>query len=90
LVAYGHETTVKMTVTVLANVYVAPGPVRVKAGSTVLCTTWLRYVNNVDTMSCTLTAKKLPVGSYKVSATYLGFPGYAASASGWKKLTITH
>jgi hypothetical protein len=90
LVAYGHETTVKMTVTVVANVYVAPGLVRVKAGSTVLCTTRLRYVNNVDTVSCTLTAKKLPVGSYKVSATYLGFPGYAASASGWKKLTITH
>ncbi|MCW2936185.1 MAG: hypothetical protein JWM19_7147 [Actinomycetia bacterium] len=89
-VAYGHETTVKITITVSASVYVAPGPVRVKAGSTVLCTTWLRYVANVDTISCTLTAKKLPVGSYQVSAAYLGFPGYATSVSGWKKLTITH
>jgi hypothetical protein len=64
--------------------------VTVKAGSTVLCTTRLRYVSNADTASCTLTAKRLAVGKYTVVAYYRGYPGYGTSNSTAKTLTITH
>jgi hypothetical protein len=90
--AYGHEQPVHATVTVRPQVYVLPGgTVTVKAGATAVCTVHLTVneTTGAGTGSCALPAAKLAAGSYNLTATYNGAPGYATSASAHKALKVT-
>jgi hypothetical protein len=91
-VAYGDEQAVHATVTVTPGAYVLPGgTATVKAGSTTLCTVKLTVVagSGSDKGNCAIPATRLPAGTAKVTASYNGVPGYAASTSGYKVLKVT-
>jgi hypothetical protein len=90
-VAYGDEQSEHISVKVTAK---APrtrglsstpaGTVTVKAGRTTVCVITLRSGKG----TCTLTAERLPAGTYTVIAAYPGSTDYAGSASAKKNLTI--
>ena len=60
------------------------GTVTVKAGSATLCVITLRSGPG----SCTLTARVLRPGTYRVTAAYPGSPDFAPSVSPAKTLTV--
>jgi hypothetical protein len=85
-VKFGHEQSEKLTVQVKPQTSGTPaGQVTIKAGSTALCTITLKAAKG----SCTLTAKKLRIGKYQLTASYPGNTLYAGSTSPKKTLTVT-
>jgi hypothetical protein len=84
-VSYGHEQAEKLSVAVSPK-YAGPagGKVTIKAGKTTVCVITLKSGKG----SCTLTAKKLPAGTYHLTAAYPGSADYASSASTKQTLTI--
>jgi hypothetical protein len=84
-VIYGNEQAEKVTVTVSAGSGGTPsGTVTVASGSTSVCVITLTSGKG----SCTLTARKLPPGSYHLVATYGGSAGFGGSASAAKTVTV--
>lgn len=82
----GHENTVRVSATVLTRHAGTPwGKVVVKAGNTVICVITLRAGQG----TCRLPARKLKVGSYQITASYLGNADFFPSASVRKTLRIT-
>jgi hypothetical protein len=85
-VTYGHENAEKLAVSVshVGGVFAA-GKVTVRIGGTVLCTISLRQGSG----SCTLASKRLQVGTYHLTAGYLGNGDYYGSVSSSKTLKVT-
>lgn len=84
-VTYGHEQAEKLSVTVSPRFAGTPGGrVTVKAGRTTVCVITLKSGKG----GCTLTAKKLPAGTYTLIAAYPGSADFGSSASAKKTLTI--
>jgi hypothetical protein len=85
-VRYGHEQDEKISVSVTSRTGGRPGGrVIVATQQGTLCVITLANGKG----GCTLTAKKLPVGSYTARASYAAGNTYAGSASGTKSLTVT-
>ena len=85
-VRFGHEQSEKLTVRVRPQTSGTPaGKVTITAGSTTLCTITLKAAKG----SCSLTAKKLRIGRYQLTASYPGSTPYAGSTSPKKTLTVT-
>jgi hypothetical protein len=85
-VTYGHEQAERLSVTVSAHPGSTPtGTVTVGAPRTTLCTIKI----SAGKGACSLTAAKLAAGSYKLTASYAGAPGFRSSASAAKILTVT-
>ncbi|HET7016053.1 MAG TPA: Ig-like domain-containing protein [Streptosporangiaceae bacterium] len=85
-VRFGHEGAEHISVQVTRRDGRVPsGTVAVKAGSVTLCTIKLK----VGKGGCSLTAKKLRVGTYHLVASYSGGTIVAKSASGSVKLVVT-
>ena len=83
-VRYGHEQDEKISVSITSRTGGTPGGrVTVAARQGTLCVITLTNGKG----SCTLTAKKLPVGSYTAKASYTGGTTYAGSATA-KNLTV--
>jgi hypothetical protein len=84
-VTYGHEQSEKLSVAVAPEYSGTPtGKVTVKAGRATVCVITLTSGKG----ACTLTAKRLPAGTYALAAAYPGSTEYADSASARKTLTI--
>jgi hypothetical protein len=84
-IRFGHEQAERISVKVTPRTGGTPGgKVTVKAGSAALCVVTLAHGKG----SCSLAARKLRPGSYRVTARYGGSQTYAGSASGTKTLTI--
>lgn len=82
----GHERAERLTVRVKGPGGSAPsGKVTVKARSATLCVITLKG----GTGSCMLSARRLPPGRYKLTASYGGGTAFAGSTSPAKALTIT-
>jgi hypothetical protein len=74
-----------VSVAVTANTGGRPaGKVTVEAGSAALCAITLRSGRG----SCTLTARRLRPGTYRVTAAYHGSPDFARSVSRAKTVTV--
>ena len=85
-VTFGHEQAERLSVQVTAATGASPtGQVAIKAGATRICTITLAKGKG----SCTLTASKLAVGTYQLTATYNGDGTHARSTSPKKALTVT-
>jgi hypothetical protein len=85
-VRYGQENSEHLTVRVAPQYHGIPtGTVTVKAGSVSICTIFLKS----GTGSCTLSATKLKVGSYLLTATYSGSSSYNAASSPRVALKVT-
>ena len=83
---YGHERVVSFSVRVAPQYLGVPaGRVIIHAGRYTACVITLSSVRG----SCALTATKLPTGSYRVTASYVGNADFTASASATRLLTIT-
>jgi hypothetical protein len=84
-VTYGHEQVERATVTV-AGQYGLPatGNVAIKSGTATVCTATLV----VGQGGCTLSAARLPAGTWHLTAAYPGSGGVAASTSPPMTLTI--
>jgi hypothetical protein len=81
----GREQAERASVAVTTKTGGPPaGKVTVKAGSATLCVITLRSGRG----SCTLTARRLSPGTYRVTAAYPGSPDFAPSASGAKTLKV--
>ena len=82
---YGHEQVEKLSVMVSPK-YAGPagGKVGVKAGRLTVCVITLKSGKG----ACTLTAKKLPPGTYTLTAHYLGSDNYATSVSAKSTLAV--
>ena len=84
-VTYGREQAERVSVAVTAKAGEVPaGTVTVKAGSAALCVITLRSGRG----SCTLTARRLRPGVYRLTAAYPGGPDFARSVSRAKTLTV--
>jgi hypothetical protein len=83
-VSYGHEQAERISVTVLASAGTPAGSVTVTAGAATLCTVKLSGGKG----GCTLPAKALAPGGYKLAATYGISTGFAPSRSGTVTLTV--
>jgi hypothetical protein len=84
-VKYGHEQAEKISVTMSSRTGGTPGGrVTVATARRTLCVITLANGKG----SCTLPAKKLPVGGYTVKASYPGTGSYAGSTSGQKTLSV--
>jgi len=82
---YGHEQSEKLTVAVTASTLGTPGGrVTIKAGRAAVCVITLTAGKGW----CRLGAKKLPVGTYTLTAAYQASTDYAGSASAKKTLTV--
>ncbi len=82
----GHEGTEHLTAQVKAASGGAPtGNVTFKAGSTRLCRVPLRH----GQARCTLTARQLRPGTYKITARYGGDIAHAPAISPKQTLTVT-
>jgi len=82
----GHEQTEHLTVRIKPKTGAAPaGKVTIKAGSTKLCVITLKRGQG----RCTLTARKLRPGTYKLTARYGGDVAHTTSTSPKKTLTVT-
>jgi Bacterial Ig-like domain (group 3) len=83
---YGHEQAERLSVRVAPQFAGTPsGRVTVSAGGTVVCVITLAS----GAGSCTLTAKKLAPGRYRLSASYPGSASFAASASAARTLVVS-
>lgn len=84
-VSYGREQAERVSVAVTAKAGEVPaGTVAVTAGSAALCVIALRSGRG----SCTLTARRLRPGAYRLTAAYPGGPDFARSVSRAKTLTV--
>lgn len=84
-VRFGHEQAEKLTVVVKPRTGGTPtGKVTVAAGKTTLCTIKLAHGKG----SCTLAAKRLKPGKYRLTGAYDGDRSYAGSAYAAKSLTV--
>jgi hypothetical protein len=84
-IAYGREQLVKITATVKATYGGATtGSVKIKQGSTTLCTPKLAK----DVASCTLTATEFAVGVYSFSAAFTATGHFSDSSSTSRNLTV--
>jgi len=85
-ITYGHENTEKLTISVSQTGNVGPtGKVTITAGRTTICTITL----SKDAGNCTLTAKRLSPGTYRITASYPGNGNYDRSTSPAKTLKVT-
>jgi hypothetical protein len=83
---YGHEQAERLAVKVSPRYRGTPGGrVTVKAGGAIVCVITLSGGKG----SCTMTAKRLPPGTYSLVASYPGNTDFTASTSGKKPLTVT-
>lgn len=82
-VAFGKEGAEKLTIAVSGP---AAAKVTVTAGKTVVCTVILTAIGKPG--SCTLAAKALKPGTYRLVAAYKGSAVYVASQSAPEKLTV--
>ena len=84
-VTYGQEQAERVSVTVTAKTGGPPaGKVTVSTGSATLCAITLRSARG----SCTLTARRLGPGTYRLTAAYPGGPDFASSVSRAETLTV--
>jgi hypothetical protein len=85
-VTYGHEQTEHLSVTVSPQHSGSKptGTVKVKESSTTLCVITLSSGKG----SCTLSAKRLKVGTYRLVATYGGSTNFKGSTSAKETLTV--
>jgi hypothetical protein len=84
-VKYGHEQAERLGVRVAGRFTGTPsGKVAVRAGGTVVCMITLAS----GTGSCTLAAKELVPGSYRLSASYPGSTQFTGSVSGEQALVV--
>ena len=83
-IAYGHEQSERLTVTVRAKSGTPAGKATVKAGTMTVCVITLKSGKG----ACTLTAKRLKPGTYHLAASYPGTVGFADSVSAQKALTV--
>jgi hypothetical protein len=84
-VTFGNEQAERLSVRVAPQYSGTPaGTVTVSAGHAVVCV--IRLASGAG--SCTLTAKKLAAGSYRLVAGYAGSAGFAASASAAQTLVV--
>ncbi len=85
-VEYGHEQSGKLTVAVTftGSAPAPTGTVTIKEGSTTLCA--VRLSSGRD--SCTLSASRLKVGTYHLTASYSGGANFTASTAPSKTLTV--
>jgi hypothetical protein len=85
-VTYGHEQVLHLSVTVSSAYSGSPptGTVTVKQSTTTLCVITLSSAKG----SCTLSAEKLPAGTYGLVATYGGSADFKGSTSAKKTLTV--
>jgi hypothetical protein len=83
---YGHEQVehVSVTISIQYPGMAALGTVTIKASATTLCVIKLKS----DKGSCTLLAKKLKPGTYRLVATYGGSTNFKGSTSTKETLTI--
>lgn len=85
-ITYGHEATERLTVTVAPQFRGTPaGKVVIKAGTTTVCTIALKAGRG----SCTLTARQLRPGIYRLTASYAGSVDFTPSISPARTLTVT-
>ena len=85
-IRYGHEQTEKISVVVApAFAGSVSGTVTVKAGKVTVCEISLKAGEG----NCSLTARKLKIGSYRLIAGYAGNADFLGSASGKVGLTVT-
>ena len=84
-VSYGREGSERVSVAVTAQADgPATGTVTVTAGSATLCVITLRSGRG----SCTLTARRLRPGTYRLTAAYPGSADFRGSASGARTLIV--
>jgi hypothetical protein len=84
-VTYGHEQAERLSVSVAPQYSGTPGgTVTVRSGSATVCTITLGSGKG----SCTLSAKKLPVGTHAWVASYSGSSDFTSSTSASKSLTV--
>jgi hypothetical protein len=84
-VTYGHEQAERLSVAVTPQFAGTPaGTVGVKSGTRTICTIALRSGKG----SCTLTAKQLRPGTYRLTASYPGKGGFSASTSAKRTLKV--
>jgi hypothetical protein len=84
-VTYGHEGSERLTVKVTGKYAGVPaGKVTVKSGKITVCTITLTSGKG----SCTLPARKLPVGTRTLTAVYPGSSDFTGSASAGKTLKV--
>jgi hypothetical protein len=85
-VIYGHEQVehVSVTISIQYPGMAATGTVTIKASARTLCVIKLKS----DKGSCTLSAKKLKPGTYRLVATYGGSTNLKGSTSTKETLTI--
>jgi hypothetical protein len=81
---YGHEGAEKISVSVHPEADDPKGKVVIKAGKTTVCVITLSSAKG----SCKLTAKQFKPGSYAMTATYTGAPGFRSSVSAATKLIV--
>jgi hypothetical protein len=83
--AFGHEQSEKLTVSVKAARYgPATGSVTISAGKARICAITLRSGRG----TCTLSAKRLAPGVYRLVASYPGDGKFAKSVSPGRRLTV--
>jgi hypothetical protein len=84
-IRFGHEQAEKISVKVTGRTGGTPGgKVTVKAGSATICVITLAHGKG----ACTLAARKLRPGSYRLTAVYGGSGTYAGSASRTKTISV--
>jgi len=84
-VTYGHEQSERLTVKVTGQDAGTPsGKITVKSGTTTVCTITLASGKG----SCTLTARKLPVGTRTLVAVYGGNVDFTGATSARKTLKV--
>ena len=84
-IVYGHETAEHLTVRLRGQYGTTPaGKVSIKSGKTTVCTITLRNGEG----SCTLTARQLKPGNYKVVGVYAGSADFGASTSSARTITV--
>jgi Bacterial Ig-like domain (group 3) len=84
-IRFGHEQAEKISVKVTGRTGGTPGgKVTLKAGSATICVITLAHGKG----ACTLAARKLRPGSYRLTAAYGGSQTYAGSASRTKTISV--
>jgi hypothetical protein len=85
-IRFGHEQAERLTVKVTSRTGGTPGgKVTVTAGEATVCVFTLSHGKG----TCTLPARKLPPGTYHLTAKYGGSQVYAGSVAPRKTLTVT-
>lgn len=78
-ITYGHESAEKLTASIgrVGNTTFSGSKITIKAGTTTVCTVTLRN----DSGNCTLSNKKLKMGSYTLVASFPGNTDLLASSA---------